>query len=116
MEEIIEKYEDEEYEHQEVKPVQTGLYYVWSNDREETHVVSPIEDKETYYTVSKEVICDCEEFNGSCIHTKAVQEAIERQKDIDGDDPATRANLREAQYSLWQIRRISEKKRDARCE
>lgn len=111
MEEIIERYEQDEYEHQEVKPVQTGLYYVWSTE-EETHIVSPIDDEETYYTVRKEVVCDCEDFDGKCVHVGAVQEAIARQDSIDGDDPVTRANLRKAEYSLREIAEIGERKRE----
>ncbi|QCS43883.1 hypothetical protein [Natrinema versiforme] len=113
MDEIIEKYEekiDEDYEFREVKPVRTGLFYVWSDEDAETHIVSPIDDEDTYYTVRKDVICNCDDYDGSCVHREAVQEAIARQDSIDGDDPATRANIRKAQYSLRQISEISNRK------
>ncbi|QCS41307.1 hypothetical protein [Natrinema versiforme] len=97
-----------EYEHREVKPVQTGLYYVWSDNEEETHIVSPIDEEDTFYTVQKEVVCNCDDYDGSCVHTAAVQEAIDRQDSIDGDDSITRADQRKAQYTLHKISEISE--------
>ncbi|QRV16013.1 hypothetical protein JMJ58_03700 [Haloterrigena salifodinae] len=111
MDEIIEEYQekiDENYEFREVRPVRTGLFYVWSDEDTETHIVSPITEEDTFHTVRKDVICNCDDYDGSCVHRKAVQEAIDRQDTIDGDGPATRANLRKAQYSLKQISDSSE--------